>query len=67
MERVVSEVANLLGGGRARLTNESDARPLKLGLPLPHKLEIMVAGKGPRMRQASATLAWGWLPAFFGP
>jgi len=64
MERVLDEVSNLLGGGRANLTHETDQRPLRLGLPGPHEVDIVVAGMGPRLRRIASLQASGWLPVF---
>jgi alkanesulfonate monooxygenase SsuD/methylene tetrahydromethanopterin reductase-like flavin-dependent oxidoreductase (luciferase family) len=64
MERVLAEVSNLLGGGRANLTHATDARPLRLGLPGPHEVDIVVAGMGPRLRRIASLQASGWVPVF---
>lgn len=64
MERVLAEVENLLAGGRATITHDTDQRALRLGLPLPHELDIVVAGMGPRLRRLAALHADGWSPVF---
>ncbi|HUS42390.1 MAG TPA: LLM class flavin-dependent oxidoreductase [Ilumatobacteraceae bacterium] len=64
LECVTKEVANLVGGGRASLDRTTDARPLRLGMDLPHELEIVIAGMGPRMRRIAALHGSGWYPVF---
>ena len=64
LESVTKEVANLIGGGRASLHRTTDARPLRLGMDLPHELEIVIAGMGPRMRRIAALHGSGWYPVF---
>lgn len=64
MERVLAEVTNLMGGGRATISHDTDQRALRLGLPLAHDLDIVVAGMGPRLRQLAALDADGWAPAY---
>jgi alkanesulfonate monooxygenase SsuD/methylene tetrahydromethanopterin reductase-like flavin-dependent oxidoreductase (luciferase family) len=64
LESVTKEVANLTGGGRATLNRTTDARPLRLGMDLPHELDIVIAGMGPRMRRIAALGGSGWYPVF---
>lgn len=64
LARVTKEVANLLGGGRATLERETSARPLRLGMELPHCLDIVIGGMGPRMRNIAACHGSGWVPVF---
>ena len=64
MERVLAEIKNLMGGGRATITHDTDQRALRLGLPLAHELDIVVAGMGPRLRRLAALEAEGWAPVF---
>jgi len=64
MERVLAEITNLMGGGRATITHDTDERALRLGLPLPHELDIVVAGMGPRSPRLAALNAGGWAPVF---
>ena len=64
MERVLAEVRNLMAGGRATITHETDERPLRLGLSVSHELDIVVAGMGPRLRRLAALEADGWAPVF---
>lgn len=64
MERVLAEIKNLIGGGRATITHDTDQRALRLGLPLAHELDIVVAGMGPRLRRLAALEADGWAPVY---
>jgi alkanesulfonate monooxygenase SsuD/methylene tetrahydromethanopterin reductase-like flavin-dependent oxidoreductase (luciferase family) len=64
MDRVVTEIVNLVGGGRAQLLRASEQRPLRLGTRVAHPLDIVVAAMGPRLRHIAATRATGWAPAY---
>ena len=64
MERVLAEIKNLMGGGRATITHETNERALRLGLPPTHELDIVVAGMGPRLCRVAALDADGWVPVY---
>jgi alkanesulfonate monooxygenase SsuD/methylene tetrahydromethanopterin reductase-like flavin-dependent oxidoreductase (luciferase family) len=64
LQRVIDEVRSLSAGNRASRSVPGDVRPLRLGLPVPHDLEIIVAAMGPRTRRVAALHGDGWYPVF---
>jgi len=64
LREVTGAVRALLAGERAPLRAESDARPLRLGLPPAADLPIWIAATGERTLPVAADLADGWYPIY---
>src|SRR5689334_11730779 len=63
LARTVTAVRALLAGEPARLSNDSHARPLRLGVAPAPSVPIWVAALGPRSLRVAAERADGWFPA----
>lgn len=64
LQQVAVSVRNLFHGNRAALNRDTDAKPLRLAMDLPHDLPIIVAGMGPLTRRVAAVHGDGWFPVF---
>jgi alkanesulfonate monooxygenase SsuD/methylene tetrahydromethanopterin reductase-like flavin-dependent oxidoreductase (luciferase family) len=63
LAHTVTAVRALLAGEPARLRDNPDARPLRLGVPPAPTVPIWVAALGPRSMQVAVEQADGWFPA----
>ena len=64
LRRLTDEVRSLIGNNRASRSAPGDVRPLRLGMPVSHDLQVILGGMGPRTRRIAALHGDGWYPVY---